>query len=145
MDEFRERTSAPLMNRRVMNEQFSQGKWRPLPRHAVQQGAKWRPNDDGERSGTNALTIVGEAIVCIAPGFALILARFLTRRLHRQCGELPPWLLPIMCLEDWWKGYRQLFPSREHSGLAVVAVRDPVRASSCAASWRSYILASAHR
>ena len=30
-----------------------------------------------------------------------------------------------MSIEDWWKGYRQLFPTREHAGLAVIAIQCP--------------------
>ena len=68
---------------------------------------------------------MAETIVCIAPEFALILARSLALRLFNQCGDLPLWFVPKMSLKDWWKGYRKLFPSKQHAGLAVTVVKDP--------------------
>ena len=38
-------------------------------------------------------------------------------------GYIPEWFVPRASAEDWWKGFRQLFPARDEMGLAVVALR----------------------
>ena len=100
VDEVYEGTAGPLVDRQAIDDQFCQGDWRPLPRHVVWQGIKRRPIDGGEHSGTNSFTCMGERIACIAPEFAVVLARSLAFRLFRQCDEQTLWFLPIMSLED---------------------------------------------
>ena len=67
---------------------------------------------------------LGPSVLC-PPEFTLVLLKSLLLALMKAAGGVPAWFKPKVSLEDWWKGFRQLFPSREHMGLAVVAVMDP--------------------
>ena len=69
-DEVQEGTAEPLRTREAMDEHFGAGKWRPLPRHVIWHSTKWRPIDEGKRSGINSMNTIEETIVCVAPGFA---------------------------------------------------------------------------
>ena len=123
--EIHEGTAGPLLTRADMDSHFGVGQWRPLPRHVVWQTEKWRPIDDGKRAHTNALTTMHETIVCIPPEFAPLTIRSLACALHDTLGDIPSWFQPVLSTEDWWKGYRQIFPVSAHMGLAVVAVMHP--------------------
>ena len=115
----------PGRTRDEMDALHGCGNWRPLVRHVIWQSDKWRPIDDGKRSRTNTLSSALETVVCIPPEFTLVLLKSLLLALMKAAGGVPAWFKPKVSLEDWWKGFRQLFPSREHMGLAVVAVMDP--------------------
>ena len=101
------------------------GGWRPLPRHVIEQAGKLRPIDDGRAAGTNALSTVTEANVCIPPEFAILVLRAVEKKVLTRSRNVPEWCEWRGSVEDWWKGYRQLMPSREHMALAVAAVRHP--------------------
>ena len=66
-----------------------------------------------------------EAIVCAPAEFVMLTTKRVARALVQENGTLPDWLSSAVSIQDWWKGYRQLFPSQERAGLAVVAVFDP--------------------
>ena len=126
MQEISEGLAEPLVTRGEMDARFGRGKWRPLPRHVIWQANKWRPIDDGKRAKTNALTTVSESVVCIPPEFLLVLSRGVEATFRQVTGQRPEWSKGIrMATEDWWKGFRQLAPTRKDRGLAVVAVQNP--------------------
>ncbi|CAK0873242.1 unnamed protein product, partial [Prorocentrum cordatum] len=124
-DEIKVGIADPLLDRAAMDRRFGVGGWRPLIRHCLWQSGKWRPIDDGKRSRTNALSSIAETVVCIPPEFVLILLRALAVAFASRTGGVPAWFVPVVSTEDWWKGFRQLFPTQEHAGLAVVAVMEP--------------------
>ncbi|CAK0834388.1 unnamed protein product [Prorocentrum cordatum] len=69
---------------------------------------------------------VREAIMHV-PAFILAqMARYFAQEAFAAYGKLPEWFHLQAVVEDWWKGYRQLFPCRKHVGLVVVAVLHPV-------------------
>jgi len=115
----------PLVRREEMDQCFPDGSWRPLVRHVIWQQTQFRPIDDGKRSRTNALTVVNETVVCIPPEFILLLLRKLVMSCVEKLGAVPAWFQPVVSIQDWWKGYRQLFPVVEHLGLCVVAIKHP--------------------
>lgn len=118
-------TARALVPRFAMDQLYGVGGWRPLQRHVVEQGGKKRPIDDGKASGTNALSTVAESNVCIPAEFALLAARGFHSALMKQNGLIPEWAAMRGTVEDWWKGYRQLQPTREHMALCIAAMRDP--------------------
>ena len=125
--EIQEGIASELWTREEMDETFGPGNWRPLIRHVIWQAGKWRPIDDGKRSRTNALARVKETVVCIPPEFLIILLRYLAISFIKRTGSLPRWFQPRVSLDDWWKGFRQLFPTMTHMGLATVAVMCPIK------------------
>ena len=44
-------------------------------------------------------------------------------------GALPSWFALRMMVEDWWKGFRQIFPTRSDMAVAIAAVKHPVTAA----------------
>ena len=86
---------------------------------------KWRPIDDGRKARTNSLATVRETTVSVPPEFLVLLLRVMTAALVNTANEIPKWFQPRVSLEDWWKGYRQVFATARHLGLAVVAVMCP--------------------
>ncbi|CAK0895584.1 unnamed protein product, partial [Prorocentrum cordatum] len=123
--EISEGIADPMRTKDEMDSLHGAGRWRPLVRHVIWQADKWRPIDDGKRSRTNALSSTHETAVCIPPEFVIILLKCMALSFIKASGGIPPWFKPMVSLEDWWKGYRQLFPTSEHMGLAVVAVMCP--------------------
>ena len=64
-------------------------------------------------------------VVC-APGELLVMiVRALAAAVLAAFGSLPPWFSIRMVVEDWWKGYRQLFPTRQSKPLTVIAIQMP--------------------
>ena len=114
-----------LRDRRHFDEHYGRGQWRPLPRHCIWQGEKWRPIDDGRRARTNAMASVHEAMVCAPGELLLMIVRALAAALIAALGQLPPWFMIRMFVEDWLKGYRQLMPSLRDRALTVAALVHP--------------------
>ena len=124
--EIDEGLAEPMRDRGQMDDEFGYGGWRPLPRHVIWQGDKWRPIDDGKRARTNALTQMSESVVCIPPEFVLLTVRAVMSRCEQIAGHLPEWAAAMrFATEDWWKGFRQLAPRKQDRGLAVVAIQVP--------------------
>ena len=115
----------PPVSRQAMDARYGVGGWRPLPRHVIEQHDKLRPIDDGRASHTNALSWVGESNVCIPPEFLVLVARHAAVAMVAAAGSLPEWFTMRGSIEDWWKGYRQVPPTRRHMALAIAAVRVP--------------------
>jgi hypothetical protein len=115
----------PPRPRSYFDERYGRGGWRPLPRHAIWQQNKWRPIDDGRKAHTNALGYLSEAIVCIPSELLILVAKRLEAEVSRLHSERPTWLALRAFLADWWKGYRQKFPTEEHMVLAIVALQHP--------------------
>ena len=108
-----------------MEERFGSGGFRPLPRHLVWQHGKWRPIDDGKRAGTNALSNVEETLVNVPSIILLLIIKMLQTLIHGVDNVIPEWADVSAAVEDWWKGYRQLFPSLKHMAFNVIALLDP--------------------
>lgn len=66
-----------------------------------------------------------ETIACIPQEFVLLVVMALSLDLASRDGTMPTWFQPVVSVEGWWKGCRQLFPSKAHTGLAVIAVLGP--------------------
>jgi hypothetical protein len=125
-DEVDEGLAEPLVPRHSMDERFGVGGWRPLPRHVIWQSEKWRPIDDGKKAGTNAHTKMAESVVCIPPEFLVLTTKALKECFERVAGAQPEWAAGVRFgTEDWWKGFRQIGPTAEDRGMAVIAVVNP--------------------
>ena len=92
---------------------FGRGLWRPLPRHVICQGDKWRPIDDGKSAQHNAAVSMSETIVCQSNEFHALACRRLAQHIDRLLAARhvslvwPTWLQLCAGLDDMWKGYRQ--------------------------------------
>ena len=119
------------MSRAEVDATFGRGSWRPLPRHVICQGDKWRPIDDGKSSGHNSVVTMSETIVCQSNELHAIVCRRLAQSMDSLLSQkgLPPtwpsWLQPCAGLDDMWKGYRQDHTRAAQQGLCVVTVAHP--------------------
>ena len=125
MDEIRDGLAEPLQRREHFDDVYGRGGWRPLPRGCVWQNDKWRPIDDGRRARTNPLSAVSEAVVCAPAELLVAVVRALVAAFMAVLGYLPSWFSIRMFVEDWWKGYRQLFPSARDKPFTIVAIQVP--------------------
>eukprot|EP00959_Pyramimonas_sp_CCMP1952_P458540 9476787-Pyramimonas_sp.AAC.1 len=125
VEEIKAGLADPFVTRRELDLRFGPGGYRPLPRHAIWQGDKWRLIDDGKRARTNALSFLSETLVTIPPELPLLIARALALQVSQDGHSLPEWFQVVASVEDWWKGYRQLFPTRRDMGVVVVALLHP--------------------
>ena len=53
------------------------------------------------------------------------MSRGLVAALQRRTGHIPPWFDLRASVEDWWKGYRQIFPTAHDMAFAIVALQRP--------------------
>ena len=118
----------PLQDRRYFDRKYGRGGWRPQPRHAIMQAGDYRPIDDGRRSHTNAHSYLREALVCVPGEIIIVIVRAMVAALTLLCGIVPAWFVPMMFVEDWWKGFRQIFPTEEDMAVAITAVQEPTTA-----------------
>eukprot|EP00971_Amphidinium_carterae_P193380 3837310-Amphidinium_carterae.1 len=108
-----------------MDSTFGPGGWRPIPRHIIQQGSKWRPIDDGRRSRINEAAHMQETIVCQTGEFIALSSRSLYLAMVDSQGELPTGVSFSAGVEDCWKGYRQNFASMADRRFCVVTFVHP--------------------
>ena len=113
------------MTREQFTAKFGRGGCRPLPIHVIQQHDEWRTIDDGKRSRTNPLSTVSETIVNIPATITILITSALAVTLNSAFGKIPGRFHVQAAVEDWWKGYRQLFPARKHMAHNVIAVLHP--------------------
>ena len=107
-----------------MDAKFGSGRWRALPRYAIQQGEKWRLIDNGRAGEHNATYEADETIhtTCTAAGVAAA-ARFrlvLGKEL-RGDNKLS------ISTQDMWKAYRQIPCHESQLRFMNVMVWHPVR------------------
>ena len=117
----------PLPAARVYRLGSAGGGARPMPRTVVWQHGQYRVIDDGHRARTNVLTTVEETLVLVPATIVQLISRALATRVRQCWGCLPSWFRLQVAVEDWWKGYRQLFPTLEHMAFNVAAVLHPTK------------------
>eukprot|EP00971_Amphidinium_carterae_P350273 6491465-Amphidinium_carterae.1 len=117
--------AGPARSRQQLDNTFGRGKWRPIPRHIIEQGTKWRPVDDGKRSRINEAAHTGETIVCQTGEFVALATRSLHLALVDSQDHLPEGVSFTAGVEDCWKGYRQNFASMADRRFCVVTFVHP--------------------
>ena len=127
--EIDEGIASPLRSKAEMDQLLGVGRWHPCLAMSYGNSTSGGPlataGNSTSGARTNAFTEMNETMVCIPPDFAILTAKLLAMALVRTHGSIPCWFRPVLSLEDWWKGCRQLFPTKDHLGLAVVAVQNP--------------------
>ena len=96
---------SPWRTAEYLDAKYGKGKWRSLPRYAIQQGDKWRLIDNGKAAEHNSTYSADETIhtTCTSAGVS-VAARFRDLMGTQMKGKL--------CLhistQDMWKAYRQI-------------------------------------
>eukprot|EP00971_Amphidinium_carterae_P323761 6434257-Amphidinium_carterae.1 len=106
--------------RAQMDSTFGKGRWRPIPRHIVHQGDKYRPIDDGKRAVLNEAVPLEETIVCQSGEFIANVVKALMRALPSSAQTTF-----AAGLEDMWKGYRKNFASWADRRFCVITYVHP--------------------
>ena len=129
--------AGPAQDRTHVDSIYGRGRWRPLPRHVIEQGGKYRPIDDGRRAGHNSAASMRETITCQTSEFVVLAAKSLIHRLaqlqveaaipDQQCLPQcwPDWLELVVGVEDMWKGFRQNHATQADRALCVITYVTP--------------------
>ena len=125
VQEIQDGLADPFQTKEQMDACYGPGGYRPLPRHVILQKDEWRPIDDGKRARVNPLSKITETVVHIPPILPLLAIKGIAARIGQDRSCLPGWFNFEAAVEDWHKGYRQLFPTRRQMRFNHVAVLDP--------------------
>ena len=78
------------MDKEDLDRKYGKGRWRPLPRFVLHQGAEWRASDDGRASRANSgAGFTAQVHTATVDGVVANVRTFYRRVLHRFGTKLP--------------------------------------------------------
>ena len=105
-----------------LDKKYTRGKWRALPRYAIDQGGKWRLIDNGKAGKHNETYAADETIhtTCTSAGVsaASTFRRLMGKPLRKDEGL-------TISTQDMWKAYRQVPCHPDQLGFMIVMVWHP--------------------